>query len=148
MILKYPVNYIMVVEYFEAGVHNGMDLGWGTYQSEDEPVFSPGDGEVVGVRNDYNQTDSSGGSYGNFVKIKHSDTIYSLCAHLKYKSVMVSVGDKVKMGDKIGIMGMTGHAYKIHVHYEVFENGKKLIVSREEHKFILYFILMFLKIKG
>lgn len=126
MILRYPVDYIMVVEYFEEGIHNGMDLGWSTYRENEEDIFAPGDGEVVSVRNDYNQTDSSGGSYGNYVKIKHSDNFYSLVAHLKYQSIIVNVGDKVSRGQKLGIMGKTGHAYGVHVHYEVFIDGKKV----------------------
>ena len=28
MILKYPVNYIAITQYFKKGVHNGIDLAW------------------------------------------------------------------------------------------------------------------------
>ena len=40
---------------------------------------------------------------------------------MKYGSVTLKVGDKVKQGDQIGIMGNTGYAFGNHVNYEIFQ---------------------------
>lgn len=56
-------------------------------------------------------------TYGNFVKIRHSNGQKTLYAHLK--NVYVSAGDNVLKGEKIGVMGSTGLAYGVHLHFEV-----------------------------
>lgn len=135
MILKYPINYIAITQYFKQGKHNGLDLGWSNaHGGPNQIVYSPADGVVVGIRSNYNQTDTSGGSYGNYVKIKHNDSVSTLCAHLKYGSVNLKVGDQVTQGQQIGIMGATGYAFGNHVHYEVFLNNTK--VNPEEYTYV------------
>ncbi len=135
MILKYPVNYIAITQYFKTGVHNGIDLGWNSaHGGPNQPVYAAYDGEVIAVVKNYNQTDTSGGSYGNYVKIRHINNIDTLYAHLKYGSVTVNVGDKVKQGQKIGLMGNTGYAFGNHLHYEVFLNNVK--VNPEKYTYV------------
>ena len=72
------------------------------------------------------RTDKNSLSYGNYVKIDHGNGIVTLLAHMKYNSVVVKVGDKVKRGDKIGIMGNTGYSKGTHLHYEVMINKEKV----------------------
>ena len=127
MMFKYPVNYIAVTQYFTENKHRGMDLGWNSaYFGKNQPIYAPADGTVVSVRSDYATTDSSGNSYGNYVKIRHDETFSTLCAHMKYGSVTLKVGDKVKIGEQIGLMGSTGYALGEHLHYEVFKNDVKV----------------------
>lgn len=76
-------------------------------------------GEVVSVVSTHNYTDTTGNSYGNYVKIKHPNGYYTLYGHLK--DVYVKVGDYVSKGQVIGYMGMTGRATGVHVHFEVFD---------------------------
>ena len=57
------------------------------------------------------------------VVIKHdSDQYYSQYMHLKLGAFTVSKGDKVKAGQKIGIVGGTG-GYAIHLHFALSING-------------------------
>ncbi len=127
MNLKYPLNYIAITEYYRSGVHNGLDLGWNySYGGPNVDVYASYDGEVVDVRKDYNQTDTTGSSYGNYVRIRHINGFETLYAHLAYNTVTVNVGDIVKQGTKIGNMGATGRADGNHLHYEVFINGVKV----------------------
>ena len=76
------------------------------------PVLAMHDGVVV--ENEY-----QAGGYGRYVVISHTlgtQTVRSLYAHMK--NSMVQVGETVKMGDSVGIVGMTGHTTGPHVHFE------------------------------
>ena len=50
----------------------------------------------------------------------------SLIIALKNNNIIVKVGDKVKRGDKIGVMGNTGYSKGTHLHYEVMINKEKV----------------------
>lgn len=60
--------------------------------------------------------------YGNQVTINHNNGMKTTYSHLS--SISVSVGDTVQKGDKIGVMGTTGKSTGIHLHFEVYKNGK------------------------
>lgn len=125
MILRYPKNKIGITQAFIPGKHYGLDLGWFDEADKSADILAPADGTVTALRNNYKTQDTSGSSYGNYVKIDHGEGIETLSAHLKYQSVCVKVGDKVKQGQKIGTIGTTGHSTGVHDHYEVRINGVK-----------------------
>lgn len=106
-----------ITQKYKADTHKGIDLV-GTGSTTDY-IIAHSAGTVVGVRADYKTTDKTGNSYGNYVKIKHSNGMYTLYAHLKYGSVTVKSGDKVSKGQVIGYMGSTGHSTGAHLHWEV-----------------------------
>ena len=97
--------------------HKGVDLV--KYKNKTCYVIAHSDGVVVwlqtGEKNNPNSTGNA--SYGNCVKLKHSDGYYTLYAHLK--NVLVKKGQKVKKGDTIGYMGNTGKSFGSHLHFEV-----------------------------
>lgn len=97
--------------------HRGIDIV--KYKGQLDYIIAHSDGEVVEVVKNCNKTYKIGGSYGNYVKIKHSNGYYTLYAHMSYGSVKVSKGQKVKKGQVLGYMGNTGHSYGAHVHFEV-----------------------------
>ena len=107
-----------ITQKYNSVTHRGVDIGWHS-KEEDNIILVHSDGTVVGVVKNYNKTDKTGSSYGNYIKIKHPNGYYTLYAHLKYGSVCVSVGDKVKKGDHIAIMGNTGRSSGRHLHFEV-----------------------------
>ena len=62
--------------------------------------------------------------WGNYVRIDGEDgRLYYYC-HLSKR--LVSRGDKVSVGDAIGIEGSTGKSTGSHLHLEVRENGKSI----------------------
>jgi hypothetical protein len=95
-------------------------------------VYSPGAGRIVRARNSVADNINGKSTFtldefrkdptvpaGNFVIIDHMNGEFSLLAHLKQGSVAVKEGDTVKIGQKIGQMGVSGDAYLPHVHYEL-----------------------------
>ena len=122
--LAFPIKYIYITQTFNKNVHNGIDIR-GQNRGEEIPIYSPDDGTIIAVRNDYKTQDSSGNSYGNYIKIQHNNGLVTLMAHLKYNSIIVKKGDQVKIGEQVATMGTTGHSTGVHVHYEVFKNNEK-----------------------
>lgn len=110
----------LITQVFKALTHRGIDqVGKRDGKVCTCNVLAHSDGVVVGVENNYNRTDKTGSSYGNYVKIKHNNGYYTLYAHLKYKSVTVKVGDRVSQGQIIGFMGNTGRSSGAHLHFEI-----------------------------
>lgn len=97
--------------------HRGIDIV--KYKASLDYIVAHSAGTVVEVVKNYNRTDKSGGSYGNYVRIKHDNGYYTLYAHMKYGSVTVSKGQRVSKGQVIGYMGNTGYSKGAHVHFEV-----------------------------
>lgn len=89
--------------------HKGIDIAADT----GEAVHAVASGEVIyagdGLR-----------GYGNVVILKHDDKLTSLYAH--NSALKVKLGDQVKQGDLIALLGSTGHSTGPHVHFE-FRNG-------------------------
>ena len=74
------------------------------------------------VRSEYQK------GFGNMIEIKHPDGYSTLYAHNKEN--LVSVGDMVKKGEKIALLGSTGRSTGPHVHFEVRRNGKYVNPSK------------------
>lgn len=84
-----------------------------------DTVTAHSEGDVVWVQTGQENDQGSSGdiSYGNAVKIKHSNGYYTLYAHLA--TVEVAQGDHVYKGQALGMMGDTGNSYGAHLHFEV-----------------------------
>lgn len=98
--------------------HRGVDIGWHRLES-DNKVLAHSDGVVTWVQTGQKKDLKAKGNkkYGNAIKIKHANGMYTLYAHLR--SVKVKKGGKVKKAQVIGIIGSTGVAYGRHLHFEV-----------------------------
>ena len=108
--------------------HKGCDI---VTTKKNCKVIAHSDGYIIAVVKNYKTNDKTGASYGNYVMIKHPNGYNTLYAHLKYGSVSVSVGDFVRVGDVIGIMGNTGRATDIHLHFGV-KNGNNIWIKAEQ----------------
>jgi murein DD-endopeptidase MepM/ murein hydrolase activator NlpD len=64
------------------------------------------------------------GGYGNYIVINHGGGLSTLYAHLS--KIEVGVGTKVKVGQRIGLMGSTGVSTGSHLHFEVQRNGSQV----------------------
>lgn len=55
----------------------------------------------------------------NYVEIKHADGKFTRYLHLKKNSTLVKVGDQVRCGQTIGLVGSSGWSSAPHLHFEV-----------------------------
>ena len=108
-----------VSQKYKGKSHKGIDLVGAGYTLD--YVVAHSEGTVVGVVANCNRNTSRTGEriYGNYVKIKHDNGMYTLYAHLKYGSVTVKNGQRVTKGQVIGYMGNTGYSSGAHLHFEV-----------------------------
>ncbi len=65
-----------------------------------------------------------GGGWGIVVTIQHPRGVATMYAHLS--KALVSVGQRVTVGERIGLVGATGDASGPHVHFEVRLRGAAL----------------------
>jgi murein DD-endopeptidase MepM/ murein hydrolase activator NlpD len=93
----------------DLSMHSGMDFA-GT---EGEGVEAVAAGVVTWAG------DRSG--YGNMVEIDHGNGYATRYGH--NETILVHVGQIVKKGEKIALMGSTGRSTGPHVHFEVLYNG-------------------------
>lgn len=89
--------------------HSGDDYGTACGTS----VYAVLDGTVVEAANDGEWH----GGMGNYVKIQHSDGLYSIYMHSS--NVIVSPGQKIKKGQEIMKVGKTGLSTGCHLHISI-----------------------------
>ncbi len=103
------------------GYHNGhfaLDIA----NAKNTPIYAAADGIVI-------KESHSGWNYGygRFIVIDHGNGVETLYAHNNVTKV--DVGDHVKKGQLISLMGNTGRVFGrtgIHLHFEVRINGRKV----------------------
>lgn len=91
-------------------MHKGIDFAAPT----GTPIYAAGDGVV-----EYAARFSS---YGNYVRIRHNNSLKTAYAHMH--RISVKNGQRVKQGDVIGTVGTTGRSTGPHLHYEIMVDGK------------------------
>lgn len=108
-----------------SGRHAGVDFSAPT----GTPVVSTMDGEIV-LSEDLGFADGSGswgstkqnGGYGNRIKIKHANNIYSEYHHLKSGSLL-PVGTKVTKGQVIALVDHNGWSSGPHLHFQLMRGA-------------------------
>ena len=96
----------------EVRVHGGLDIA----ANANEPVRATAYGVVT--RTGVNA------SLGRYVDINHQNGYVTRYGHLS--EVMVENRQRVKRGEVIGLVGMTGKTSGYHIHYEVHHEGRIL----------------------
>lgn len=78
------------------------------------PIYATGDGIV-------SEAEFNTGGYGNKIVVNHGYSYETVYAHLS--KIKVKVGQHIKRGEVIGLMGNTGKSTAPHLHYEVHKAG-------------------------
>jgi murein DD-endopeptidase MepM/ murein hydrolase activator NlpD len=127
---RYPLDTFLIKQFW--GIPGGSfrrekgTLGEGSYLAHEgidfraaqgTPVKCCADGVVAHV-GDFRteRPDIASGGYGLYIRVRHAgyDTVY---CHLSKQNV--KVGDNVKLGQVIGLVGSTGNSTGAHLHWEV-----------------------------
>lgn len=95
-------------------MHSGVDFA----APRGTPILAAGSGTVERA-NRY-------GSFGNYIRIRHSDGYQTAYAHLQGFASGIRAGTRVRQDQVIGYVGTTGRSTGPHLHYEVIHNGNKI----------------------
>ncbi len=90
-------------------MHEGLDVA----TQMNSPILAPANGVVIRV--------GYHGGYGKMVEVDHGYGVVTRYGHCS-KS-LVEVGQRVKRGEKVALVGNTGRSTGPHLHYEVLLNG-------------------------
>jgi len=95
-------------------MHKGVDFGapMGT------PIFAAGDGVIAMI--------GPSAGYGNYIRIKHNATYATAYGHMSRFAGGLHTGSRVRQGQVIAYVGMTGRATGPHLHFEVLINGQQV----------------------
>jgi len=99
--------------------HHGVDWNPGV----NTPVRALADGVVSEVGN-------PSGTLGVYVVIDHiieGRLVSSAYGHMALGSLDLEVGDAVRVGDVVGLVGSTGMSTGPHLHFEIRENGTTVV---------------------
>ena len=94
--------------------HYGLDLA----APPGTPVYAAADGVVAMA--------GWNGNYGNYVRIDHGPHISTGYAHLSSIVTTLKEGARIKQGDMIGFVGMTGLATGPHLCFQLLDGKKQL----------------------
>lgn len=119
--LRTPVDFARISSHFnlkrrhpilnKIRAHKGTDYAAPT----GTPIKAAGNGKVIFA--------GKKGGYGRTVIIKHGQSYKTLYAHMHKYGRGIKTGKKVKQGQIIGYVGMSGLATGPHLHYEFHKNG-------------------------
>lgn len=109
--LLWPTSGHVITQYYGWN-HTGIDID-GDFTS---PLYASYDGVVT-------TAGWNNGGYGLQIVIKHPNGMMTRYAHAS--KMFVKVGDQVKKGEVIAMMGSTGRSTGSHLHFETYVNGKR-----------------------
>lgn len=95
-------------------MHQGVDFA----APSGTAIYAAGDGVVVHL--------GPVNGYGNYVEVEHNQQYSTAYAHLSGFARGLREGERVRQGEVIGYVGMTGTATGPHLHYEVHHQGAQV----------------------
>jgi hypothetical protein len=107
-----------------------------------------GDGKIIALKNNIDDNYVSGSVNsdindsnlaGNYIIIDHFNGEYSMLAHFKKGTIIVSVGDMVTKGQEVGKAGNSGNSTGPHLHYHLQNTPEYLDGIGLPAQFISYF---------
>jgi murein DD-endopeptidase MepM/ murein hydrolase activator NlpD len=94
-------------------MHTGIDFS----APKGTPIQVTGNGRVIDIESNYS-------GYGKCVKVDHGFGYVTLYAHMD--RIDVKIGQELKKGNQLGVIGSTGTSTAPHCHYEVRYKGSPI----------------------
>lgn len=122
---RYAIDFIRVDD--EGKIASGDENIMSNWLGHGADVLAVADGIVATVRDGFPESRtlsdhpaySSEEAAGNYISIKIGDNQFAFYEHLKPKNIQVKPGQKVKRGDVIGSLGLTGQGTSPHLHFHI-----------------------------
>lgn len=97
-------------------------------------VLAAADGIVRNTRDgvpdlgaaEWRRTGNDTNALGNAVAIRHADGTETLYGHLRRGSVRVAPGERVAVGQSLGLIGLSGDTEFPHLHFQVMRDGRPI----------------------
>ncbi|MBX7232144.1 MAG: M23 family metallopeptidase [Bdellovibrionales bacterium] len=113
--LSWPLNMVKVNQYFNPKKKRRPHLGVDLAGVKGTPIFSAHEGLVIYAGRAFK-------GFGKLVIIEYDDRWASLYAHMD--KIMVKQGQTVESGQTLGLMGRTGRATGVHLHFELLHDQR------------------------
>ena len=110
--LLWPTKQRIINQYY-GWSHTGVDIE-GDYV---DPIYASEDGVVE-------TAGWNSGGYGLQIVVSHANGMKTRYAHAS--KLFVKVGDEVKRGQTMAMVGTTGRSTGTHLHYEVYVGSKRV----------------------
>jgi murein DD-endopeptidase MepM/ murein hydrolase activator NlpD len=106
----WPAGVRRISQYYKGSRHTGVDIAGpvGT------PLYASAGGTIISAG-------WNSGGYGYMTIIDHGNGYFTRYGH--QSKILVSVGDSVRRGQVIGLMGSTGRSTGPHLHFEVMRGS-------------------------
>ena len=129
---RYAIDFVQMTP--QGRMTEGSNKVLANYPFYGDEVLAATAGTVVGVRNDLPDGPidfelpprEAGDAGGNHVVVKVGPGVYAFYAHLVPGSVMVKVGQRVKVGDPLGLLGNSGNSNAPHLHFQLMDGPSPL----------------------
>ncbi len=134
---RFAIDFLLLND--EGMIFSGDPGDVNSYNNYGAEVYAVADGTIVQVINDLD--DQVPGTLpdpttitlqtvdGNGVVIDFGDGLYGFYAHMQKGSVQVEVGDEVKTGDLLGLLGNSGNTSAPHLHFHVMDGPSPIVAN-------------------
>ncbi len=121
--LKSPLNFRRISSLFGRRFHPILKT-WRPHHGVD---YAAATGTpVVAVADGFVEDAGWSAGYGRLIKVQHASKTETRYGHLSRFAQGISKGSRVKQGQVIGYVGMSGLATGPHLHYELIQGGKRI----------------------
>lgn len=107
-----------------------------------DEVISATAGKVVRVVDGHPETppgalppSTAAGASGNWVSVEADKGRYAFYAHLQPGSIKVKVGDRVRVGQTLGLLGSSGNSNAPHLHFQMMDGPTPVAASGVPYRF-------------
>ena len=111
--------------------HRGLDIDVPNFRwmDADFPILAVEEGTVVALEDSYfDRNTSCVSSNWNYVTVRHANGWHVAYGHMKQYSVVVSIGQEIRAGQKLGVVGSSGCSTAPHLHLEI-RDSKGFVVD-------------------
>ncbi len=118
--------------------HRGLDIDVPSFRYMDNnfPVNASADGTVTEIyQSSYDRNLTCSTDQWNHVTLTHGNGFTTTYGHMKKNSVVVSVGQNVVKGQKLGVVGSSGCSTYPHLHLETIDCNGNVIEPLKEGMF-------------